>query len=173
MSKIEERLKALKEQEERLRREEFKVQFLQHILDETKGNKLPQFKTVKDDILSLLQTFIDKAIEAIETESTLVVKTSAEVKPVEPVLKKREPVSNDTEEKKPQRPVQPTEANTNDKLSFAMDNCHLSGQKVKVHNPENPELPYTGEVVGLDAPHVVIRTDNGPVIKVPLDKVIV
>ena len=58
-----------------------------------------------------------------------------------------------------------------DKMSFAMDNRHLSNQTVKVLNDEN--LDVTGIVVGLDAPFVIVKTIQGPTISVPLEKVIV
>ena len=58
---------------------------------------------------------------------------------------------------------------TNAKLSFAMENRALSNKKVSVTNDENREV--TGIVVGLDIPFVLVKIQDGPLIKVPRSKV--
>jgi len=169
MSKIEQRIKALKAQEEKLILEGIKIEFLQYIMDQATGCEEPHFQNVKEPVVSLLQTFVKKAIQSIEAETPLDIKLKSEVKPVPKQKKKTQPEDLPKEEEK-------TEINQsgdpNDKLSFALANRHLSGKKVKLANPEDPNLPFTGEVVGLDAPYVIVRTDNGPVIKAPVDKVV-
>jgi hypothetical protein len=56
-----------------------------------------------------------------------------------------------------------------DKINFAMDNRHLGNKKVRVFNDQNMDI--TGTVVGLDAPHVLVKTTAGPTIEVPLERV--
>lgn len=58
---------------------------------------------------------------------------------------------------------------THDKMAFAMDNRHLGGKRVQVMNDKNIDL--RGEVVGLDAPMVLVKTDEGPTIEVPLERI--
>lgn len=57
-----------------------------------------------------------------------------------------------------------------EQMSFAMANRHLANKKVQVINDANVTL--TGTVVGLDAPNVVVQTDTGPKILVPIEKVV-
>lgn len=164
MSKIEEQIQKLREQEKRLQRETRKVEFFTHILDSAKEYNHTAFNDVKNDVVSLLENFVKKTIEAIEagTEVTITVGPAPIVTP---------PSVQETQ-------VQPTPAKAkqvedatgaHDKLSFALDNRHLAGKKVSVMNDKNIDI--RGSVVGLDAPFVLVKTDTGPTIKVPLEKV--
>lgn len=57
-----------------------------------------------------------------------------------------------------------------DKISFALANRHLDHKRVKVIT-QNGNV--SGIVCGLDAPNVVVKTDNGYTIEVTLDKIII
>lgn len=169
MSKIAEQIQKLKEQEKRLERETRKVEFLTHILDSAKDYDHASFKDVKDDVVSLMDNFVKKTIEAIEagTEVTIT---------VGPAFKAATPAPEAPTAQAPTQPAAPKKAiedtvSPGEKLSFAMDNRHLAGKKVSVMNDKNLEIK--GSVVGLDAPYVIVKTDTGPTIKVPLPNVVV
>lgn len=180
MSKIEERLKALKEQEERLRQEGLKIQFLQHILDEAKASKLEQFKRVKAPVIEMLEDFVENAIESIEKEQPLIMTVGSPIPSPEHLEESKKHIVPEEgsskpkppEQKKPLKQQEPGELSPQEKLNFAMEHRHLSGKTVKVSNPKDPNLPFSGEITGLDAPFVIVKTEQGPIIKVPLEKVI-
>lgn len=168
MSKIEEQIKKLREEEERLKRETRKVEFFNHILTSAKEYEHQDFKDVKSDVVALLETFVKKTIEAIEAGSEVTITVGA-------------PVINIVQTT-PQAPAQPhvaapaqlkppaqIEASPSEKMNFAMEHRHLGGKQVQVENDKN--LTIRGKVVGLDAPFVIVQVDGGPAIKVPRDKV--
>lgn len=164
MSKIAEQIKQLREQEKRLERETRKVEFLNHILDSAKDYQHKAFSDVKEDVVGMLAQFVKKSIEAIETGTelqlslpTINIVAQSPVAPPQPQV--AAPVQ--TQPKKPEDQISP-----NEKLNFALDNRHLAGKKVSVINDMNIDI--SGEVVGLDAPFVLVKTATGPVIKVPL-----
>lgn len=164
MSKIDEQIKKLREQEKRLEQEKLKVEFLTHILGSVQGYNEAGFSSVKAEVVELLEPFITKSIEAIETGNTLeiVLKSSkvGESPAIPVVVNPAESISK----KKTEEPV-----GANEKLSFALANRHLGGKMVSVINDKN--ISIKGKVVGLDSPYVLVQTDTGPTIKVPLEKV--
>jgi hypothetical protein len=174
MSAIDDKLKQLKEQELQLQREKRKVELLNLILSSTKD--LPQeigFPDVKDEVVTLLGEFVKNATWAIETGSVLCYEADNRVPIIETTHRAPQIVSPVEQPVKPTpTPIAKTgapELSPNEKLNFALDNRHLGGKKVTVANDKN--LVINGTVVGLDAPHVLVKTDTGPTIKVPLDNV--
>lgn len=155
MSKIESQIKELKLKLK-------KIEFLEHILNSAKEYDHKDFKDVKEDVVSLLEVFITNAISRIE---------SGETRKAAPV---NNAVFNDSEQpvKVEQTPAQKESVESKDInaiASFAFDNRELSGKTVSVANDQNMEVK--GEVVGLEYPHVLVKTTAGPIIKVPLEKV--
>lgn len=170
MAKIAEQIQKLREQEKRLERETRKVEFLTHILESAKEYKHATFTDVKQDVTSLLENFVKKTIEAIEagTEVTITVgPPTLNIVPMTPQAPSQPQVAGPAQ----LQPVKPAgdSVGPNEKLAFALDNRHLGGKKVSVQNDKN--ITIRGEVVGLDAPFVIVRTETGPTIKVPLEKV--
>lgn len=155
MSKLSEKIKFLQEEEKRLERETRKVAFLNHILTSTREYNDQAFEDVKADVIELLEAFVQRAVEQIEGTTTSVAPSVQSV---------------DTSVRKTEAPVAKVDTvGIGDKLSFALDNSHLGGKRVTVANDKN--LTIVGKVVGLDAPFVIVETETGPTIKVPLDKV--
>ncbi len=65
--------------------------------------------------------------------------------------------------------VKPPNRSTHEKMTFALDNRHLGGKRVNVSNDRNVKIE--GTVVGLDAPFIIVKTDTGPTIEVPIEQV--
>ncbi len=175
MSKINDQIQEL---QTKLKR----IEFLNHILDSAKKYDNTDFKDVKEDVISLLENFVTQTIGGIEssTETANIVKlegefTQEDLNVVRSMvnrvkakgLKSNTPPVNDPygSTTTPKKQV----VEDHDKLSFALENRHLANKKVTVAN--NKGMQITGEVVGLDAPNVVVRTDTGPTIQVPLGNV--
>lgn len=150
-----------------------KIEFLTHILESTKSYKDKELnKDVKQDVINSLSTYVKNQIMIIETgkeskqlntefsnNEVNILKTVANK-----VLQKDSTIKN--------KPIQRQKVemqNHNDKLSFALDNRHLAGKQVSVANDKN--MVVKGEVTGLDSPFVVVKTDTGPIIKVPLENI--
>lgn len=168
MSAIDEKIKKLKEQERQLELEKLKIEFLNHILDSVKTYKEKAYAAVKADVEASLEQFVKKSIEAIEQGTTVsaILATVVNKQPVETANKQAQVEVKQQEQKKSKIE---SEASPADKLTFALENRHLAGKKVSVANEQN--MSITGNVVGLDAPHVIVKTETGPTIKVPLNKV--
>jgi hypothetical protein len=158
MSKLDERLEKLREQERLINLDKRKVEFLQHILKSAEDYNHKSFVDVKADVIGMLAEFTNKAIQTIEGGAPVVV---APVAPA-PAFQAETPVA-------PAKKPAEDRMGPGEKLSFAMDNRHLAGKAVSVSNDKN--ITIKGKVVGLDAPFVLIQTETGPTIKVPLDKV--
>lgn len=167
MSKIDEQILKLKEAEKHLALEKKKIEFLNHILNSAKEYEHTDFQEVKTQVIDLLEEFTTKAIEAIENSEKLIFGTGQEKSvpsstSVE-VPKKEQPSAKDEKKEAPQLSPQ-------EKLNFSLNHRHLANKRVSVANDQNVEIK--GIVVGLDAPYVVVETTTGPVIKVPVDKVV-
>ena len=169
MSKIDDQIKELQLKKK-------KIEFLNHILKSAKDYKHKDFDDIKESVIEDLEKFVTNAIVGIENGSGVnwdglmdqndlaILKTMVnKVKNRPAPTPKNQPYNNSSPEKK--KPV----ADPNDKLSFALNNRHLANKRVTVANDQNMQVQ--GEVVGLDAPNVVVRTDAGPTINVPIDKV--
>jgi hypothetical protein len=169
---------------EQLQIKKRKIDYLGYIKDTLANDqKCVDYVEVQEEVLSKLNPLIDSLMsqieEGIETPSGVI--TKEEIGAVRQLLEKvknREAQVN----KNPQAPsVDATKRKeeqqrkkvlaTQDKMNFALENRHLANQRVKVLNNENMEI--RGLIVGLDAPNVIVRTDSGPTIEVPLEKVVV
>lgn len=109
--------------------------------------------------VSVLKQMINKIISKGATKPVAV------AKPVENNAFSKEPVTETS------RAV--AEANDHhakaDKIRFALQNSHLSNKRVKV---EDGDASSEGVVVGIDAPNIIVKTDNGLILKVTLDKIL-
>lgn len=164
MSAIDEKIKKLREQEKQLELEKRKVEFLNHILQSAKDYNHKAFVDVKNDVILMLIEFTEKAIQAIETGTTPVIAVPKDAAVFQPETPATAPAQAQAKPKPTEGEMGPGE-----KLNFALDNRHLGGKKVTVANDKN--LTVTGTVVGLDAPFVIVKTDTGPTIRVPLPQV--
>lgn len=158
MSAIDEKIKKLREQERQLELEKRKVEFLQHILASAKKYEHKDFEEVKNDVILLLIDFVENAVKSIENGAPVQVAQA----PI-PVVQKTIDVAQSVQ------PAKEADLSPNEKLNFALEHRHLANKKVSIANDQN--IVISGLVVGLDAPHVIVKTDTGPTIKVPLNKV--
>lgn len=160
-----------------------KIDYLKYIKDMLTGDqKCIDYVEVQEEVLSKLTPLIDKLAEAIEdgVESTSTVISKEEMDSIKLLLQKVKqkesaPVKIQTGSPSnaggtpPAAKSKKTIMTDSDKINFAMDNRHLGNKKVKVLNDQNMDI--TGTVVGLDAPFVIVKTNSGPTIEVPLEKV--
>jgi hypothetical protein len=182
MSKIQEQIKALQLKQK-------KIEYVSYILDLIANDtKCVDFKEVQKEICSRIEPFFINLITEIETDATAkteqqielsqeeikVLKVVAEkllTKPAAPSKDNIQPLNTpNTKEPEPaKKPVQQELSNT-DKMAFALGNRHLADKRVQVLNEHNAQI--FGKVVGLDAPFVVVKTETGPTISVPIEKVV-
>lgn len=119
-------------------------------------------KEIKDDIFK----FLDNKIKSIENGTEIVQKASSvfntkqvkiltliankalEKHIIKPAVMTETPVVN---------PIAAAAMATPDKIRFAMELRHLGGKEVKVASKGNS----TGTVVGIDAPHVIVKLETG------------
>ena len=162
MSIIQDRIKQVQDEQKRLERERLKIEYLAHILESVESYDRKEFKEVQPEVSTIMRQLIEGAIQAIENPK------SAGPTPALPrdVVPDKAPQPTPVQSNRPAPELSPSE-----KMNFALTNRDLGGKKVTVLGVgTNPN--QTGEVVGLDAPHVVVRTDTGPIIKVPIEKVV-
>lgn len=160
MSAISNKLKLLKEQEENLKLEQLKIEFLRHIEKSVVDYNQASFAPVKEAIVLLVKKFVTDTIGAIEGLEVKVEQTATQI---------TQTAASAPAQPQPVKPAGEPAMSMNDKMNFALDNRHLAGKKVKVANNQNIDI--NGEVVGLDAPYVLVKTETGPTIKVPLQNV--
>ncbi len=185
MSKIQEQIKALQLKQK-------KIEYVSYIADLIKNDtKCIDFKEVQSEIVSKLEPFLLDLMTEIETDSqpkktkdseifteeevaTLKAvaqkinsKPTQSVAPAQPQAPSNSPYN---QEPPAQKPAQPQSLSNQDKMSFALANRHLADKRVEVMNDQNVKI--YGKVVGLDAPFVVVKTETGPTINVPLEKVV-
>lgn len=182
MSKIDQQIKALMLKKS-------KIDYIKYIEDLLVNDKnCIDFKDVKDEVLKEILPHLEKVAESIETD-TPVKKESNPLESFSPEQLKALVELSDryiaTKNAKPEAPKQnnqpyqpdtqqPTpakrqELSNNDKMNFAMNHRHLANKRVQVMNDKNVEIQ--GLVVGLDAPYVQVKTDTGPTINVPIEKI--
>lgn len=173
MSKIQEQIKILQLKQK-------KVEYVSYIADLVKNDtKCVDFKEVQKEILEKIEPFLLELMTQIE-EGAVAPKASQNVtgdltpeqvdalkKVADRVLTKPE---NQSFSEPPQKPAPKQDAPHQDKMRFALDNRHLADKRVQVINDKNVQI--YGRVVGLDAPFVVVQTETGPVINVPLEKIV-
>lgn len=178
MSNIDNQIKALMLKKK-------KIDYVSYVADLVKNDtKCVDFKDVQKEIVEKIEPFLLQLMEAIEKDSALATAETAETftkneanilkvlaaraatKPLPPAP----PVNNGgfTPEVPPP-PAQST-SSVKDKMNFAMSNRHLGNKRVQVLNDQNAQI--FGTVVGLDAPFVLVKTDTGPTINVPLEKIV-
>ena len=169
MSAIQEKLKLVKDQENKLRLDQCKVDFLNHILQSAKEYDHKDFAEVKEEVVKMLDGMVKAGIVSIENGTTVSFNVPLATDPGPPPTNTQDTKTDrvDTVKSKAAPGLSPHE-----QLNFALDNRHLSGKTVKVYGLNNEELG-TGKVVGLDAPFVIVKTETGPTAKIPLDKIVV
>lgn len=170
MSAIEEKLKQIKAQENKLLLDQRKIEFLNHILTSAEEYDHRDFQDVKSEVVCMLKGFVQNATVSIENGTEL--KFNAESNPM-PVINTQGAETSRISGTKPneaQEPQRVVELSPHEKMNFAINNRHLGGKVVSVLNDKNVDIK--GEVVGLDAPDVIVKTTTGPTIRVPLEKVV-
>lgn len=178
MSKIQEQIKVLQAKQK-------KIEYISYIADIIKNDtKCIDFKDVKADVFSKIEPFLNELKIAIENGTEVKTHGSDEVLTSEQldalklvadrfinkssVVPPNNGAFNQESSQSASKPKQ--ELNHNDKMNFAMTNRHLANKRVQVLNDQNAQI--FGLVVGLDAPFVLIKTETGPTIQVPLEKVV-
>lgn len=168
MSKIDEKIKELI-------RKKNKVELYWHILESLSGYEHEQFQEVKEEVLAEVKAFVDAQIDLIEdgkdkdrnlVKESDVEFTVEEIKVLKQTVRKlmtpkdqtiQDPYAN--QGNPPVQPVQkPKTDNRQDKISFALANRGLANKRVKCQTPNGEVL---GNVVGIDAPHIIVKTDTG------------
>lgn len=179
MSKIQDQIKLLQLKQK-------KLEYVSYIADLIKNDtKCIDFKDVQTEIVEQVEPFLLDLMTSIENDTPLKSQTKepdfthnqiVTLRTVaDTILNRPEVTKAKVEDVQPfhkpvQAPTPTSELSPQDKMSFAMDNRHLANKRVQVINDQN--VTINGKVVGLDAPHVVVQTDTGPTIKVPLQKVV-
>lgn len=184
MSKIQEQIKALQLKQK-------KIEYVSYIADLIKNDtKCIDFKEVQPEIVAKLEPFLLDLMTEIETDTvTKKVKesdvfTEEEIATLKAVAQKinskpsqpsapaqpQAPQNSPYNQEPVQKPAAPQALSNQDKMSFALANRHLADKRVEVMNDQNVKI--YGKVVGLDAPFVVVKTETGPTINVPLEKVV-
>lgn len=160
-----------------------KIDYVSYLADLIKNDtRCVDFEDVQKEIVSRIEPFFLELMTAIENDAEPDVSATMDserrkalVELADKVLaaKKNPKIQYDAPKnnvfaKAPKESSKPIVSNQ-DKMSFALDNRHLGGKRVQVENDTNSDV--VGTVVGLDAPFVVVKTDSGPTIQVPIEKV--
>lgn len=175
MTKIEEQIKELTLKKKT-------IEFLQHILRSVEDYNENDFSEVQEEVVKIMRDFVSSKIEEIETgkksESTKLAEdiagfTQDEVQALKQVVGKlkqknikQPPDPGKKEENSPQK--RESTPSIQDAMSFAMQNRHLSGKKVTAQNDQGGTIE--GQVVGTDFPNLLVKTENGVVVKVPRER---
>lgn len=179
MSKIDQQIKDLQLKKK-------KIDYVSYVADLIKNDtKCHDFKEVQKEIVGKIEPFLIDLISAIENDSEVVKKVDAanttgtfseqEAKALKAVadklLNKQALPEQPKTQAAPQKPkTAKDEVSHTDKMNFALNNRHLASKRVQILNDQNAQI--FGNVVGLDAPFVLVKTDTGPTIQVPLEKVV-
>jgi hypothetical protein len=159
-----------------------KIDYVSYVADLIKNDtKCLDFKDVQDEVVSKIEPFLLDLMTAIEGDAE--VKAPASVSGLSPeelsalklvankvLTKTPTPANNGAFNQDAQPAPKKQEMNANDKMNFALNNRHLGNKRVQVINDQNVQI--FGTVVGLDAPFVIVKTETGPTIQVPLEKVV-
>lgn len=124
---------------------------LKNLITEIEDGTITEVKLEGDfskDELNTLKALAERA----NAKNVIVDAKPADTRPKELVLNKKEPMMS-----------------VHEKMQFSLSHRHLANASVNVMNDQN--VTITGKVVGIDAPYLVIKTESGPVIKVPPEKV--
>lgn len=173
MSKIDTQIKELLAKKK-------KVDYINYVLDLVKNDtKCIDFSEVKTEIVAQIEPHLLKLIEQIESDVLTESKDTKQLISEEDLeilkllankVKSKDSIEPKKVNNPPPKQNNQQHASTQDKMNFALNNRHLAGKRVQVINDQNIDLH--GKVVGLDAPFVLVETDTGPVINVPLEKVV-
>lgn len=187
MSSIEAQIKALQMKKK-------KIDYVSYIADLIKNDThCIDFKDVQKEVVEQIEPFLVKLMDGIEKDQEVSLEngeglSTDDVKVLKLLAQKamnRQPsvpnanvqLSNAangafSQESPPAKSKQQElrEMSHNDKMNFALNNRHLGNKRVQVLNDQNAQI--FGTVVGLDAPHVVVKTETGPTINVPLEKIV-
>lgn len=157
-----------------------KIDYLTYVLDLVQNDqKCIDFVEVQEDVFGKLKPILLKMQEDIENNVETTMDSLFSKDQVEALKLLAEKVK--TKQNAPVKPAQVNKIHNDDapvnknlvpqqdKMNFAMDNRHLANKNVTVINNEN--LDVTGKVVGLEAPYVIVKTKQGPTIKVPLENI--
>lgn len=166
-----------------------KIDYLSYIADLLKNDKhCSDFFEVKEEVLGMVDPLLLKLMNSVENDlptdliDDFAPDEKQALKEVAKVAAQRlksgttasvsqpvnTPFASEASLQKPQVPKkQPI--SIPDKMQFAMENRHLGNKRVQVENDKNVDIK--GEVVGLDSPFVLVKTDSGPTIEVPLGKI--
>lgn len=170
-SKIDEQIKELQLKKK-------KTEFLSHILASAVGYDHKDFKEVKKSVVSDLEEYITSKIAEIESGESVEptdVNDPSRFSDAQTEILQKIATRALLKEPGPPKPQKPIKEATNepvtapDKLAFALGNRHLAGKKVSIANDSN--MIIKGEVVGLDAPNVIVKTETGPTIQVPIENI--
>jgi len=145
-----------------------KVEFFNLVKDNLNKIESNKFKEVAKEVKDEINAFIDAQIDIIDSGEirqeieleTLF--TSEEVKTLKALASR---AMGKTKKQTPKQPTKDTSADkelvdTPDKISFALAHRNLGGKRVEIKDKGN------GVCVGLDAPYVVVKLDNGTTIEV-------
>lgn len=173
MSNIDAQIKALQLKKK-------KIDYISYVADLiAKDTHCVDYKDVQKEVYEQIEPFLTKLMTAIETDTPV----STESQPVltkeeldavklvaSKVLNKAQTPTPPSTERPPAPPPPKRDISTPDKMNFAMSHRHLGNKRVQVMNDEHAQI--FGLVVGLDAPFVVVKTDTGPTINVPIEKIV-
>lgn len=175
MSKIQEQIKALQLKQK-------KIEYISYINDLISNDtKCIDFKEIQKEIVSKIEPFLLDLMTSIETDTPIkkeetsifteqeisILKSVANTIANKPKPSENKPfVELKDPQLKPSQPAPTQELSINDKMAFALGNRHLANKRVKVMNDKNVDI--SGVVVAIDAPNVMVKTDTGPVIAVPV-----
>lgn len=182
MSKIDTLIKELQEKKK-------KIDYLDYIIDLVSNDqKCIDFIEVQEEVISKLTPLLSDLKKQIEdgildpsessnqlssdelnTLKVLANKVKSKMSQPETSNKsKNSPYSSESEDDVRPDSGKSSIMSNQDKLNFAINNRHLANKKVNVRDgTKNIE----GVVVGLDAPDVIVRTEAGPCIKVPVNRI--
>lgn len=177
MSNIDAQIKALQAKKK-------KIDYLSYVADLIKNDtKCIDFKDVQKEIAGRIEPILIQMMTDIENDVQTSLQTGdGFTKDQIDILKKladramSKPATtnsqNTQQSKNTQKSAQTeSEMSPNEKMNFAMDNRHLAGRSVNVLDSDD-KIISDGTVSGLDAPYVCVKTSTGPIIKVPLNKVV-
>ena len=172
MSKIAEQIKLLQLKQK-------KIDYISYVADLIKNDKkCIDFKDVQEEVVSKIEPFLLNLMESIEKDSDIKNESKSsgmfdadEYDALKLLASKVKSKSGSDVSQAPRQPQpkQPEVAN-HDKMNFALNHRHLGNKRVQVLNDQNATI--LGTVVGLDAPFVVVKTDTGPTINVPINMVV-
>jgi hypothetical protein len=161
-----------------------KIDYIEYIKDLLKGDqKCIDFVEIQEEVLAKVIPLLESISKEIEDGITPKIESQNntqlsqdDVNTLKLVIEKAKgkmiesntPSSPSPYDKKSQD-LKKSVLSNSDKLNFAMNNRHLANKRVVVINKQGKEV--SGEVVGLDAPYVVVRTSQGPVIQAELENV--